>query len=159
MLSNVYLDPTNIEHHWRSSGIVYIITLSGPSAWLSITLWTFQAAILAIVWLKESLPAKVIVTFCIGLRILCRVAGQLYTTTPVNSRLSDFILGLLGRRQGMSHHMVNLNEGICRRRSRANYSLNPYTESIEKRKEYLRTLVRVIRKGGFPLAGQSLPLG
>jgi hypothetical protein len=115
MLSAIHFDPANIERQWEASGIIYIIALSGPSSWLNIALWLFQASILAIVWIKESLPAKVIVTIFLGIRILFRVVAQLRNFTPADSMLVEFLRGLLGWTQGVSHKMVNLNPGkyIC----------------------------------------------
>jgi hypothetical protein len=109
------MNPLNIRHNWKSYGIVYIIILSGPSAWLSLALWTLQAAVLAIVWLGEGVSAKVTVSTVIGLMFLLNVATRLYTL-PSNRRLGDFVLLLIGRKHGMSHHMVNLTEGKCESR-------------------------------------------
>jgi hypothetical protein len=109
MLSTVYFDPVNIERNWEASGIYYVINLSGPSSWLGIALWLFQASILAIVWLKEAPPARVVVTMLIGIRVVFRVAAQWQITKPVKySILAKFLLGF---NQGMSHKMVNLNPG------------------------------------------------
>ena len=93
---------------------MYIITLSGPPAWLALTLLLFQISILAIVWLKESTPAKAIVTIFIVSRILFRVASRLHGIMPANSTPAELILGLLGFTQGMTHTMVNLKQGnVC----------------------------------------------
>lgn len=112
LLSTVYMNPLNIRHNWESYGIVYIIILSGPSAWLSLALWTLQAAILAIVWIGEAVSAKVTVTTVIGVMFMLKVATRIYTL-PSNRKLTDFCLLMVGRKHGMSHHLVNLNEGAC----------------------------------------------
>jgi hypothetical protein len=110
LLSTVYMNPLNIRRNWESYGIVYIIILSGPSAWLSLALWTLQAAILAIVWIGEAVSAKVTVTTVIGIMFLLQVATRIYTL-PNNRKLPNFCLLMIGRKHGMSHHLVNLNEG------------------------------------------------
>ena len=104
------MNPLNIRHNWESYGIVYIIILSGPSAWLSLALWTLQAAILAIVWIGEAVSAKVTVTTVIGIMFILKVATRIYTL-PGGRKLTDFCLVMIGRKHGMSHHLVNLNEG------------------------------------------------
>jgi hypothetical protein len=145
MLSTIHLDPSNIERHWKSSGIMYIIALSGPSAWLAIALWLFQASILAIVWSKESTASKIIVTTFIGIRLLSKFSAQLNSITVVDSMFADLILGLLGWSQGMSHYMVNLNQGMCSVLPSTQAEL--YADTITKRSEYLRALAKAVRKG------------
>jgi hypothetical protein len=110
LLSTVFVDPVIIEYQWKIFGIIYVIVLSGPSAWLSIALWTLQAALLAIVWLGEGTAARVVVTTLIGFRLLLKVFVRWNNFKPMHSRSNDFALGIVGKAYGMNHHMAMLNE-------------------------------------------------
>ncbi|KAF5352919.1 hypothetical protein D9758_007916 [Tetrapyrgos nigripes] len=121
-LSTVYLDPIIMKHHWMTSGLVYILVLSGPSAWLSIALWTLQAALLAIVWLAEGRTARALVTTMIALLLVLKFWSRL---ASVQFRVQDFLCELLGRKQGMNHRMVHVNKNTIASR-------NQYLQSLEK---------------------------
>ncbi|KAF5352918.1 hypothetical protein D9758_007917 [Tetrapyrgos nigripes] len=120
-LSTVYLDPSIMKYHWVTSGLVYILVLSGPSAWLSIALWTLQAALLAIVWLAEGRIARALVTAMIALRLVLKIWSRL---ASVQFRVQDFLGELLGRKQGMNHRMVHVNKNTITIRNR-------YLQSLE----------------------------
>ncbi|GJJ16214.1 hypothetical protein Clacol_010510 [Clathrus columnatus] len=114
-LSTVLPDPIAIEQRWEESGLGFIIALAGPSAWLSLSLWTFQAALLALVWITDETPARVVVTLLISLRVLLRV-----TVATSATGFREFCRGLLGWRYGADHRMIQLT-----------------TASITMRKKYL----------------------
>jgi hypothetical protein len=90
---------------WKKSGMIFIIALSAPSSWLSLSVWTFQAALLAIVWTAEDTPEKIVVTAVIGLRFACILGGDI-----TGLGLKGYLASTFGMRDGLNYMMVVPNE-------------------------------------------------
>lgn len=103
LLSTVLPEPIALEKRWEESGLGFILGLAAPSAWLSLSLWTFQGALLALVWITDETPARIVVTTLIGLRLLLKVV---VATSATGFR--EFCQGLLGWRYGADHRMIRL---------------------------------------------------
>jgi hypothetical protein len=70
------MDPALLERIWSSYGIVFVILLCAPSAWIRVSLWTLEAGLLAIVWTSSLISVKVVVTAFIGFSILIDISIQ-----------------------------------------------------------------------------------
>jgi hypothetical protein len=92
---------------WRQSGLIFIISLSGPLAWLSHALWSFQAALLALAWLSQGLAVRVILTTLIGTTL---VLG-LWQKTQVRGFKDAILEQLIGVRDGMDHRYSRPTDG------------------------------------------------
>jgi len=96
---------------WDKHGLILLIMLSTPSAWLSHALLTFQAALLSLAWLNDIVAVRVVITILIGLRFGLGFAIEISFVG-----IEDALLGLLGARKDLNHHTIIATEEAIRRR-------------------------------------------
>jgi hypothetical protein len=96
------MDPALIESVWSSYGIIFVILLCAPSAWIRVSLWTLEAGLLAIVWTSSLTSVKVVATAFIGFSLLMDISIQV--------AVGD-IPALLGLRSSSGHKTFRPSSG------------------------------------------------
>jgi hypothetical protein len=110
-LSSPVYKPLYLKLAWNKHGLILLIMLSTPSAWLSHALLTFQAALLSLAWLGDIVAVQIVITILIGLRFALGFGIEISFVG-----IEDTLLGLLGVRKDLNHHTIIATEGkICHR--------------------------------------------
>jgi hypothetical protein len=91
---------------WKQLGLIFILTLSGPSAWLSHALLCFKMSLLALVWLGNNTSAKIVITTFIGFKIMLQFSLQSLHFGP-----QDTVAVYLGVSKDMNHRFILPTEG------------------------------------------------
>jgi hypothetical protein len=76
---------------WKHNGIVLIVVLSTPFAWLSCAFLTFQAAVIAMAWMNDERILGTILAAIFGLKLLLDIFISICLRGP-----RDFFYNLLG---------------------------------------------------------------
>jgi len=110
-LSAASYDPVLLECMWEDQGLIFVLLLAGPSAWLSHALLCFKMSLLALVWIGGNTSAKIVITTLIGFKMVLQYFLQI-----LHLGLWPTVLGLLGVSDRMNHRLVLPTEDGKKRR-------------------------------------------
>lgn len=96
-----YPDPALIEVIWEQFGLIFVLTLAGPSVWLDYALLCFKISLLAMVWNGSNTSAKIVVTTLIGFRTVMPFPLQI-----LHYGLFDMLVISLGVSDHMNHRLM-----------------------------------------------------
>jgi hypothetical protein len=86
---------------WKRHGIVFIVVLSTPFAWLSCAFMTLQAALISMVWINDERILGITLAAIFALKLLFDIFISICLRGP-----SDFFCYLLGTGVASRHTLI-----------------------------------------------------